>query len=139
VCGERLEAGDREQPSRNGGTAFKAASRLPHVEEHVAQNVLGHGLIADKPEQSTIDISPMPGEQPSSGRRPLRDESFDLEFDKELRLVKKRMVRKVGWAASAVSPRQTATGWGKSTRVGAEHFLMGDVVCAKRRAFAWED
>ena len=58
-------AGDREQPSRNGGTAFKAASLLPYIEEHVAQQVLGHGFVAYEPEQPTIDVGPMPGKAPA--------------------------------------------------------------------------
>src|SRR4051794_31270585 len=60
---ERLEAGDREQPSGDGKAAFKAASLLPHVEEHIAQKVFGDGLIADEPEQPTVNRVAMPGEQ----------------------------------------------------------------------------
>jgi hypothetical protein len=50
---ERLEARDREQPGGDGGAPLKSASLLPHIEEHIAQEILGHGLVADKPEQPT--------------------------------------------------------------------------------------
>jgi hypothetical protein len=51
---ESLEAGDREQPSGDGGAALKSASLLPDIKEHVAQKILGRGLVADEPEQPTI-------------------------------------------------------------------------------------
>jgi len=60
---ESLEAGDREQPSGDGGAALKSASLLPDIKEHVAQKILGRGLVADEPEQPTIEFSAMSGEQ----------------------------------------------------------------------------
>ena len=77
---ERLEAGDREQPSGDGGTAFKAASLLPHVEEHVAQKVLGHGLVADEPEQPTINRGAMAGEQHLHGELVARCDALNQHF-----------------------------------------------------------
>ena len=77
---ERLEARDREQPSRNGGTAFKAASLLPHVEEHVAQKVLGHGLVADEPEQPAINVGAMAGEQHLHGELVARCDALNQNF-----------------------------------------------------------
>ena len=46
---ERLEAGDREQPGAEGGAALIAASLLPHIEEHITQQVFRQGLAADQP------------------------------------------------------------------------------------------
>jgi hypothetical protein len=40
------------------------ATRLtPHIEKHLAQEVLGKRLIADEPKKPAVDVGPMPGEQ----------------------------------------------------------------------------
>ena len=35
----------------------------PHIEENLAQEVLGKRLIAHKPKKPAVDVGPMPGEQ----------------------------------------------------------------------------
>ena len=41
---QRLVAGDREQPGRNLGLGLEALGLPPHVEEHLAHEVLGQRL-----------------------------------------------------------------------------------------------
>ena len=77
---ESLEAGDRQQPSGNGGAALKSASLLPDIKEHIAQKILGHGLVADEPEQPTIEFSAMPGEQHLHGKRVTRCNALNQNF-----------------------------------------------------------
>jgi len=38
------------------------------TEEHIAQKIVGHGLVADEPEQPTIEVSALPGEQHLHGK-----------------------------------------------------------------------
>ena len=52
---DRLEAGDREEPGRHRGAAFEPAGLAPHVEEHVAHEVLGQRLVADEAQQPAVD------------------------------------------------------------------------------------
>ena len=78
---ERLEARDREQPRGDGGTAFKAASLLPHVEKHVAQKIFGDGLIADEPEQPTVNGGAMPGEQHLHGELVARCDALNQHLN----------------------------------------------------------
>ena len=56
--GQRLEAGNRQQPGGDLGTAFELVGGAPHVEENLAGEIFGHGGVAHdaKDEAENPDI-----------------------------------------------------------------------------------
>src|SRR5262249_37816961 len=59
-CGQRLVAGDREEPGGNLRTSFGTAGVLPDLEKHLARKVLGGGCVVHEPQRKTIDSHMMP-------------------------------------------------------------------------------
>jgi hypothetical protein len=53
--GQRLEAGDRQQPSGNLGTALELAGGAPHVEKHLADEVFRHRGVAHHAQYETVN------------------------------------------------------------------------------------
>src|SRR5260370_21158123 len=66
--GERLVAGDGQQPSRNRGASLEQASLAPHVEENVAQEVVGEGFVVHQPPQPAVNRQTMPPKEASHGK-----------------------------------------------------------------------
>src|SRR5260370_28666642 len=58
--GERLVAGDGQQPSRNPGASLERASLAPHLQENSAQEDLGEGLVLPPPPQPPGKHQTMP-------------------------------------------------------------------------------
>ncbi|KTT92367.1 hypothetical protein NS44R_14600 [Mammaliicoccus sciuri] len=53
--GQRLEAGDREQPGRDLRAAFELGRGAPDVQEHLADQVLGHGGVAHHAQHEAVN------------------------------------------------------------------------------------
>jgi hypothetical protein len=60
---ERLETGNRQQPRQYRGAPFEPIRLPPHVEKHLAQNVLGRGSVLDEAKKPAVDVGAMPGEE----------------------------------------------------------------------------
>src|SRR5258707_12293395 len=66
--GERLVAGDRQQPSRNRGASLERARPAPHVEENVPQKIVGEGFVVHQPPQPPVNPQTMAPKQASPGK-----------------------------------------------------------------------
>ena len=59
--GQRLEAGDRQQPGRDLRAAFELAGGAPHVQEHLADEVFGHRGVAHHAQDEAVDADVVAG------------------------------------------------------------------------------
>ena len=55
-AGQRLVAGDREQPGRHLAAALEPLGLPPHVDEDLAHHVFGGGFVAQEAQREPIDL-----------------------------------------------------------------------------------
>ena len=58
-----LESRDRQQPGGNGGSAFELAGLAPHIEEHLADEILRDLFVPNEPKPETEHPDMMPSVQ----------------------------------------------------------------------------
>ena len=60
---QRLEPRDRDEPSRNGASAFKPARLAPDIQEHVPDDVFRRHLVTQQAKHEAVDPHMVPREQ----------------------------------------------------------------------------
>ena len=69
-----------ESSQVDGGAPFEAAGLLPYIEEHIAQQILGHGLVANEAKQPAVDRGAVPGEQDLHGKLVARRDALNQDL-----------------------------------------------------------